>query len=176
MSAPLRAEVSAKGAEVRVSLRRGRRAVCGRVLKVLRADASGHELRVLYSGPGKAVPASCSPALMEAVARAAGALRSVEPESPLYWLAVLSGEAERTALETAFRESWPRAGRATPAKPAALYEALGAGLVEGFDASAGAVGGKAVVLTEFSEANLAAAAKEAYKAGFASGLDGLLNP
>lgn len=162
-----RAEVASArgGAEFTLRLRRGRRLAASRTLKVLRADADGHDLRVLHSPPGGKVPASAAGELMALTARLAGALRAVEPEAPLYWLAALSEEGERAAFEGAFADVWPRPGRTTPPKAAALHAALAAGL---------ASSDSPTVLTEFSEANLKGAAKDAYKAGFTAGLGGLL--
>ena len=93
--------------------------------KVLRAEAGGHEMRVLFSGDTVIDrEAWGEQGLVKGWCRLAGAVRSQRPDSPLYWLLICKGFRTYLYLPLFFHDYWPRHERPTPPKSQALLDAF----------------------------------------------------
>lgn len=93
--------------------------------KVLRAEAGGHEMRVLFSGDTVIdKEAWGEQGLVRAWCRLAGALKSQRPDTPLYWLLICKGYRTYLYLPLFFAEYWPRHELPTPPKKQALLDAF----------------------------------------------------
>lgn len=93
--------------------------------KVLRCDAQGHEMRVLFSGDTVIDrEAWGEQGLVKGWCRLAGAIKAQSPDTPLYWLLICKGYRTYLYLPLFFAEYWPRHERAAPPKAQALLDAF----------------------------------------------------
>ena len=93
--------------------------------KVLRAEVGGFEMRVLFSGDTVIdKEAWGEQGLVKGWCRLAGAIKSQQPDTPLYWLLICKGYRTYLYLPLFFSEYWPRHELPTPPKKQALLDAF----------------------------------------------------